>query len=109
MWAARAAGVSDDVPAQKRRQPLPRVRGVDALLAVGSRTTSGAGSTDQTTRTAAGAPHTGRLEQEQRDAYRKAERILEGVDEFYQEDPPADLMVLVERADRDDPDASHTG
>jgi hypothetical protein len=34
---------------------------------------------------------------------------LEGVDEFYQEDPPADLMVLVERADRDDPDASHTG
>jgi hypothetical protein len=50
-----------------------------------------------------------RLEQEQRDAYRKAQRILEGVDEFYQEDPPADLMELVERADRDDPDASHTG
>jgi hypothetical protein len=50
-----------------------------------------------------------RLEQEQRDAYRKAERILEGADEFYQEDPSADLMELVERADRDDPDASRTG
>jgi hypothetical protein len=32
-----------------------------------------------------------------------AERFLQGVDEFYEDEPAADLMKLLKRADRDEP------
>lgn len=45
--------------------------------------------------------------QEREDARREAKRILEGVDEFFEDEPSPDLMEILRR-DRDDPDVSGT-
>jgi hypothetical protein len=49
-----------------------------------------------------------RSRRERREAQTEAKRPFEAVDESEAEDEPLDLMDLLERADGDDPGASHT-
>jgi hypothetical protein len=49
-----------------------------------------------------------RRRQERKNVRREANRFFGAVDESDDDEPPPDLMELLRRADRDDPDASHT-
>jgi hypothetical protein len=49
-----------------------------------------------------------RSKRERQRAQTEAKRLFEALDESDDEEPPPDLMDLLERADRDNPDSSHT-